>query len=215
MLCSLCPYSTLTLYDGDIGSSPSLELTTSDFSLADNGWDNRTSSAVVSGRCQWILYNVAGFEDRSYNSSDSDISSSLISPSVITPGSYPFSVIPTFGLPDNVLSAVRCLLAEGTPAIVLFRHHHYFSDMQVVNTSNPNLAVNSFDNIVSSFIITGGVWELYSGVNYTGSIVTLGQGLYPTPFFLKPIANDDLTSMRLIIFGKKGTCDLLDNQNCL
>ena len=111
-----------------------------DSSLADSDWGNRTSSAVVSGGCQWILYDVAGFEDRSHNSLDSGIISSLISPSVISPGSYPFSVIPTFGLPNNVLSAVRCLPTEGTPAIVLFMHHHYFGDMQVVNTSNPNLA---------------------------------------------------------------------------
>ena len=42
-------------------------------------------------------------------------------------------------------------------------------------------------------------------------MVTCGPGRYPTSFFLKPIANDDLTSMRLIIFGKKGICGLLDN----
>ena len=93
----------------------------------DNGWDNRASSAVVSGGCQWIIYS-----------------------------------------------------------------------------SNSNLALANFDNRVTSFIITGGTWELYSGASYTGSMVTHGQGLYPTPFFLKPIVNDDLTSMRLKIFGKKG-----------
>ena len=189
-------YSTLTLYDGDIGSSPSLVLTTSDSSLAYNGWNNRASSAVVSGGCQWILYDLTDFEDGSSNSSS-------ISPSVIGPGSYPFSTIPTFGLRNNVLSAVRCLPTEGTPAIVLFLHHQYFGEMQVIYTSNPHLALNGFDNTVSSFIITGGVWQLYSGANYTGSVVTHGQGRYPTPFFLRPIVNDDLTSVRLIIFGKK------------
>ena len=74
--------------------------------------------------------------------------------------------------------------------------------MQVINSSNPNLALTNFDNRVSSFVITGGVWELYSEVNYTGSNVTLGQGHYPTPFFLTPIVNDDLTSVRLIAFGE-------------
>ena len=53
-----------------------------------------------------------------------------------------------------------------------------------------------------ALVITGGVWELYSGVNYTGSNVTLGQGHYPTPLFLRPIVNDDLTSVRLIVFGR-------------
>ena len=57
-----CLYSTLTLYDEDIGSSSPLQLTTSDSFLADNDWDNRTSSVVVSGECQWILYDLADFE---------------------------------------------------------------------------------------------------------------------------------------------------------
>ena len=186
----LCLYSTLTLYDGNIGSSQSLELTTSDSSLADNGWNNRASSAVVSGGCQWILYSAAGFSG---------------STSVIGPGSYPKFSTSTFGIPENSLSAVRCLPEEGTPAIVLFEDGHYVGQMQVIYSSSPHLALT---NLVSSFIITGGVWQLYSGVNYTGSMVTLGQGRYPTPFFLTPIVNDDLTSVRLM-FGKKGTCDFI------
>ena len=193
-------YSTLTLYDGAIGSSQ-LVLTASDSSLVDNRWDNRASSAVVSGGCQWILYDVASFVDRSS-------SSSPVSPSVIGPGSYPFSTIPTFGLRNNVLSAVRCLPAKGTPAIALFRHHLYFGDMQVIYSSSPHLAFTNFDNTVSSFIITGGVWELYSGANYTGSMVTHGQGLYPAPFFLRPIVNDALTSVRLMVLGKKTNLEL-------
>ena len=168
--------------------------------MADNDWDNKASSAVVSGGCQWILYDVAGFADTFFGSS-------VISPSVISPGHYPYSTtsftnISTFGLPDNILSAVRCLPTEGTPAIALFRHRLYFAEMQVINSSNPNLALTNFDNRVSSFIITGGTWQLYSGANYTGSMVMHGQGHYPTPFFLTPIANDDLTSVRLIVFGK-------------
>ena len=184
--------STLTLYDENIGSSPSLELTTST-SLADIGWNNRASSAVVTGRCQWILYGASGFSGSS---------------SVIGPGSYPFINIPTFGLPNNELSAVRCLPAEGTPAIVLFDRHFYLGEMHVINSSNPNLELTNFNNKASSFIITGGVWELYSEANFTGSMVTRGQGLYPIQFFLRPIVNNSLTSVRLIIFGKKGTCDI-------
>ena len=193
MCCSLLVYSTLTLYDDDLGSPRSLMLTTSDSSLADNGWDNITTTAIVSGGCQWILYDAADFQENV---------SSIIRPSVISPGSYPFSGIPTFGLPNDVLSAVRCLPAEGTPAIVLFTDHFYFDQMQVIYSSNPNLALTNFDNMASSFIITGGTWELYSEANYYGSRVTLGQGHYPTAYFLRPIANDDLTSIRLVVFGK-------------
>ena len=187
-------YSTLTLYDLRIGSSSSLELTTNDSSLADNGWNNRASSAIVSGGCQWILYDEADYAENA---------SSPVSPPLIGPGSYPWNYRTTFGLPDNVLSAVRCLPAEGTPTIALFLHHHYYGEMQVFNSSNPNLALTNFDDRVSSFIITGGTWEFFSGANYTGSMVTHGQGLYPTPFFLRPIVNDALTSVRLKVLGKK------------
>ena len=186
------PYSTLTLYDGDIGSSPSLELTTSDSSLTDDDWDNRTSSAVVSGGCQWVLYDLADFED--YDNI----------PSVIGPGNYPFNSSnneTTFGLPDNVLSAVRCLPAEDTPAVALFQHHRYFGEMQVIFFSIWNLLFFNLDEAVSSLVITGGIWEFYSEANYTGSNVTLGQGLYPSADDLTPIEDDDLTSVKLI--GKK------------
>ena len=179
-------YSTLTLYDGDIGSSP-LELTTTDSSLVNDDWNDRASSAVVSGSCQWILYDT-DFEENSTISS------------VVGPGNYPFNFSSnetTFGLPDNVLSAVRCLPPEGMPAIVLFEHDQYFGQMQVINSSNSNLARINFDNMVSSLVITGGVWELYSEANYTGSNVTRGQGLYPDVDNLTPIENDDLTSVRL------------------
>ena len=187
-----CLYSTLTLFDGDIGSSSSLELTTNDSSLADNDWDNRTSSAVVSGGCQWILYDLADFEE------NDNI------PSVIGPGSYAFNFSSnetTFGLPDNVLSAVRCLPAQGTPSVALFDHHRYFGEMQVIFSSTSNLSLINLDDVVSSLVITGGMWEFYSEANYTGSNVTLGQGLYPNADDLTPIENDDLTSVRLI--GKK------------
>ena len=186
-----CLSSTLTLYDRDIGSSPSLQLTTDDSFLADDDWDNRTSSVVVSGECQWILYDLADFEE------NNNI------PSVIGPGNYPFNSSnneTTFGLPDNALSAVRCLPAEGTPAVTLFEHHQYFGEMQVINSSNQCLALTNFDNAVSSFIITGGTWELYSKANYTGSNVTRGKDLYQNSVYLTPIETN-LTSVRLI--GKK------------
>ena len=140
-------YSTLTLYDGAIGSSQ-LVLTASDSSLVGNGWDNRASSAVVSGGCQWILYDVANFVDRSSGSSP-------VSPSVIGPGSYPFSTIPTFGLRNNVPSAVCCPPSEGTPAIALFRHHLYFGDMQVIYSSSPHLALTTQYHPLSSLVVCG------------------------------------------------------------
>ena len=116
--------------------------------LAENGWDNRASSAVVSGGCQWILYGAAGFSGYTY---------------VIGPGSYPQFSTSTFGIPENSLSAVRCLPEEGTQALVLFEDGHYVGQMQVIYSSNPNFAFTNFDNAVSSFIITvcigGSLWK--------------------------------------------------------
>ena len=170
-------YSTLTLYDGSIGSSPSLVRTTSDSTLADNGWSDRASSARVSGGCRWILYEHSNYDGTS---------------AVISAGSYNFPSV----FPNNILTAVYCLPAEGPPAIVLFEHDNYLGSTQVVLTSsNPNLG--SFNDKVSSFIVTGGIWQLYTRENYQGSNVIRGQGLYPTPSSLSPVANDALTAVRL------------------
>ena len=174
-------YSHLTLYDGSIGSSPSLLRTTSDYSLVDDGWNDRASSAVVSGGCQWILYEHIHYDGNS---------------AVVSPGRYIFSSSPSSVFSNNMLTAVYCLPAEGTPAIVLFEHDNYHGRMQAVLTaSNSNLG--NFNDKASSFVITGGTWQLYTDENYRGSSVTHGQGLYPTPSSLTPIANDALTSVKL------------------
>ena len=81
--------------------------------------------------------------------------------SVIGTGSYPEFSTSTFGIPENSLSAVRCLPEEGTQAIALFEDGHYVGQMQVIYSSNSNLALTNFDNRVSSFIITGGTWEFF------------------------------------------------------
>ena len=174
-----------------------LNVTTTDsIDLTQFNWNDRASSAVVSGGCQWILY-------------DTDFQGNSTISSVIGPGNYPFNFSSnetTFGLPDNALSAVRCLPPEGTPAIVLFEHHRYFGQMQVIRSSSPNLAVINFDNRVSSLVIIDGLWELHSEINYAGSNVTLRQGRYPNADDLAPIEDDDLTSVRLTGKNKIEQC---------
>ena len=179
MSCSFLVYSTLTLYDGSIGSSPSLVRTTSDSTLDNERWNDRASSAVVSGGCQWILYEHINY----YGTL-----------AVISAGRYTFPSV----FPDNILTALYRLPAEGTPAIVLFENDYYRARRQVHTSSNRNLG--SFNDKVSSFIITGGKWQLYNHENYQGSSVIRGQGLYPTPSSLSPVANDALTAVKL---GKK------------
>ena len=157
--------------------------TTSDPNLVDDGWNDRASSAVVSGGCQWILYEHGYYEGNS---------------AVIRPGRYTFSSSPSSVFPNDTLTAVYCLPSEGTPAIVLFEHDHYRGQRRVLTSSSSNLG--NFNDKTSTFIITGGRWQLYTQQNYQGSSVTHGQGLYPTANSLTPVANDALTSVKL---GKK------------
>lgn len=175
--------SMLILYDfGDL-RGPQLVKTT-DATLVGDGWNDRVSSIRVNGGCQWILY------ERPWSSS------------VIGPGPRAY-LNGTFGIPDNSLSSIRCLPASGTQAIMLFVHHWYYGDMLVVNSSHVNLARANFDNTVSSFIITGGTWQLYSDFNYQGRSITHGVGVYPTVSFLGPISNDDLSSVKLVGKGNQ------------
>jgi len=156
--------------------------TTSDSNVG-NDWNDRASSAIVSGGCQWILYEHIDYDGTS---------------AVISPGRYTFTSSPSSVFPNNILTAVYCLPSEGTPAIVLFEHNDYRGQRQVLTSSSSN--IGSFNDRVSSFIITGGRWQLYTHENYQGSSVTHGQGHYPTPSSLTPVLNDALTSVKL---GKK------------
>jgi len=69
-------------------------------------------------------------------------------------------------------------------------------DLSIFNIEASQFEDN-FDDITSSFIVTRGVWQLFSGPSYTGSSVTRGVGHYPTPCHLSPVGNDDLSSVRL------------------
>ena len=164
-------------------------LTADDSSLADNGiWNDEASSIRVTGPCQWILYTDANYADSS-------------SSSVIGPGTRDYEAgygTNGFGLPNDALTSVRCLPAYNTTSLVLFQHHYYRGRMLVLSRSNPDLADVSFDNDVTSVIITGGTWQLHSRFNYQGNTITLGQGRYPTAYSLYPLANDDLSSVRFV-----------------
>ena len=167
-------------------------LITDDSNLANNGiWNDEASSIRVTGPCQWILYVVADYSDSGQSS-------------VVGPGTtdYEFGYgINGFRLPNDAVSSVRCLPANGTRNMVLFQHDRYRGRMIVLSSSNPDLGGVSFDNDVTSLVITGGTWQLHSSSNYQGFDVTLGRGNYPTATSLGPIGNDDLTSVRLL--GKR------------
>jgi len=178
--------SNLTLYDsGDPSGQPLVQITID--SVGDSSWDDTVSSIQVNGGCQWILY------DNSFND-DENGNTAVIGPG---PETYPNA---TFGIPDNSLTSVRRLPASGTVAIVLFEHHKYYGRELELSSSNANLASANFDDLTSSFIITGGTWQLYSESDYQGESVTFGEGIYKLSH-LESISNDALSSVRLV--GKR------------
>jgi len=180
------PSSNLTLYDsGDLSGQPLVQITND--SIGNSSWSDTVSSIQVNGGCQWILY------DNSFND-DEDGNTTVIGPG---PETY---LNATFGIPDNSLTSVRRLPASGTVAIVLFEHHKYYGRELELSSSNANLTSANFDDLTSSFIITGGTWQLYSGSDYQGGNVTFGEGIYNLSH-LESISNDALSSVRLV--GKR------------
>jgi len=153
-----------------------------------SSWNNNVSSIRVNGGCQWILY-----EDSFESSGDGD--SSVIGPGPET------NLNATLGIPDNSLSSVRCLPASGSVAILLFEHHKYYGRVLELRSSNPSLTSANFHNRTSSFIITGGTWQLYSDNDYQGESVTYREGIYGISYLDDTISNDVLSSVRLI--GKR------------
>ena len=183
--------STLTLYENSNLSGRRLVRSDNDSTLVDDGFDNMVSAVRVTGECQWILYEHIDYGVLDYGSGAS---------SVIGPGDY---LNATFGIPDNALSSLRCLPEPCVTAIALFQHDYYRGTMQVLYSPSEHLG--TFDNTVSSFIIIRGVWQLFSGRSYTGSSVTRGEGHYPAVWYLGPVANDRLSSVRL---GKIKCCEI-------
>ena len=180
--------SNLTLYDsGDLSGQPLVQITND--SVGDSSWNDMVSSIQINGGCQWILYQD------SFESSGDEGDSSVVGP---VPETY---LNATFGIPDNSLTSVRRLPAPGTVAILLFEHHKYYGSVLELSSSNANLTNANFDNFTSSFIITGGTWQLYSDNDYQGESATVGEGFYNISYLRDTISNDEISSVRLI--GKR------------
>ena len=178
----------LVLYDFGNATGPNLTQT-DDSSLIGGAWDDRASSARVVGGCLWVLY-------------DREASILNTRSSVIGPGPRTY-LDGNFGrqvLPDNSISSVRRLPASGPPVIVLYQHIDYYGNFLVLNSSRANLAMTGLDNKASSFIITGGTWQLYHDLNYQGQSAVLGVGDYPH-YDPLDISNDAVSSVRLV--GKR------------
>ena len=179
--------SNLKLYDSpDLSGQPLVQITND--SVSDSSWNDRVSSIQVNGGCQWILYTI------------SFLSLGEASSSVIGPGPETY-LSATLGIPDNSLSSVRRLAVPGTVAIFLFFNQRYYGSVLQLNSSTARLSANQFNDRTSSFIVTGGTWQLYSESDYQGESVTVGEGFYNISYLRDTISNDEISSVRLV--GKR------------
>jgi len=179
--------SNLTLYvSPDLSGQPLVHITNHSFANLNS---NMISSIQVNGGCQWILY------EGSFLSRGNSLHSSVIGPG---PETY---LNANFGIPNNSLTSVRRLPTSGTMAIVLFEHLRYYGRELELSSSNASLTSANFDDRTSSFIVTGGIWQLYSERYYQGGNVTFGEGIYNLSHLENTISNDALSSVRLV--GKR------------
>jgi hypothetical protein len=73
----------------------------------------------------------------------------------------------------------------------LFRDRNFLGGEVVVNGDVPDLRTFGFDDVISSVIVVGGTFTLFTDKNFKGSSVTVSihggpgsDGRYPTPDFL-------------------------------
>ena len=151
--------------------------------FANDWFNNRVESAIISGSCSWILYNGVNFNRDTYATGRSYI---------LQPGRYNTPI--SWGGPGNHISSARALPPDGTRAIALFQHADFEGRMTVLYRSANHFPSLEFDDEVGSAIITGGTWRLYEHSNYRGGYTQLGAGHY---LFLRTL-NNILSSVKLV-----------------
>jgi len=97
-------------------------------------------------------------------------------------------------------------------AILLFEYHKYYGRELQLSSSTPRLSAKQFDDLTSSFIITGGTWQLYSDNDYQGESVTYREGIYGISYLeslqgLQP-AKQNVTQLVFEQSTHPGPCNL-------
>jgi hypothetical protein len=110
---------------------------------------------------------------------------------------------------DNIVTTPKPIRsAQGfnkdTPGAILFEHSKFRGFGMMFNVGSANIT-DSFPQQdvqgASSLIVTGGVWNLFAGFNYSGTKIAingqsdLGPGTYP---IFSPSANDLARSLRQV-----------------
>ena len=166
-----------TLYRDVNYSGPSKTFDKATTSLVGIGFNDKASSAKVTGR-PWIFYQHVDFMGNSQ---------------VLQPGDYPNP--DSWGGKNDDLSSLRPLPSanEGEGVIALFEHVNYCGRMLVLTASDANFVKLGFNDVASSLIVIKGRWTVYKNVNYDVALGTYTAGTYVPN--LAP--NDTLSSAKL------------------
>jgi hypothetical protein len=162
---------------------------TAEPNLADNDFDNTTSSIVVE------LGNWSFF-------SDSQMDGHY--PLVMGPGIYPS--IQSVGIRNDDLSSLQPTAEAATISnsvssqVLLFEHSQFHGAHKHVFTDEPSLNASDdsfFNDRVSSLVVLDGIWSFFSDANFIAPypIPPLVSGAYPLVTD-QGIPNDDLSSLR-------------------
>lgn len=167
-----------TLYKNVNFCGPQLPLNAEDKDLNQQGFNDVTSSAKVTGSSTWIFYTNCNFGGNSY---------------IVKPGDYPNAG--AWGGQNDTLSSLRPLPSpsEGDGVIALFENTNYTGRMVVLTQSCPSFIPLHFNDQASSLIVIKGTWTVYVNTDYNGDAGTFPAGTFNAN--LGP--NDAISSTKL------------------
>ena len=130
--------------------------------LEHNSFNNAVSSAKIFGTCDWIFY------EHDYHGD----------PCILHPGEYASTY--AWGQADNILTSLIPLPPPGSTALVIFEEE-FAGRVIVLHESTSDFGSYDFDNVASTYVVTGGTWCVYDFSDYEGRNETLYPGQYIAP----------------------------------
>ena len=167
----------MTVYKHTSYGGRSLLISQQNADFRNDFFNDIVSSMKITGTCNWLVYTDVNFEGTSF---------------LLTPGDYPSYT----SWVNDKLSSARVLPPAGTTAIMLFEHHDFLGRMLTLYSSESDLRNRNFNDVLGSFIITGGTWTLYQHINYGGSSASFSTSAYK--LLPSSLTNDDISSVLIL-----------------
>ncbi len=97
---------------------------------------------------------------------------------------------------------VAATCSGGLAPVTLYKDRNYRGTATNISRSDDNIDNAVFgsgaNNNTSSIIVRQGIWEIYTGDNYTGQSRRLGPGAYPNPAAFG-LPDNTLTAIRRLV----------------